>query len=108
MATEEKSPRYEVASGPDVDLDRDEVRDRRGRRITQEYVDEAVADVHAKVGRGRPTLAGTRSASPQVTFRLTAELRAEVEEQARKEGTQVSDVARKALEEYLARHSRAS
>jgi hypothetical protein len=108
MATEKKQPRYELAPEPDVDLDHEDIRDRRGRRITQQYVDEAVADVHAKTGRGRPTLAGTGSTSPQVTFRLTEELRAEVEEQARKEGTQVSAVARKALEEYLARNRRAS
>jgi hypothetical protein len=108
MATEKKTPRYELAPGPDVDLDHEDIRDRRGRRITQQYVDEAVADVHAKTGRGRPPLAGTGSTSPQVTFRLTAELRAQVEEQARQEGTQVSEVARKALEEYLARHQRAS
>jgi hypothetical protein len=108
MATEKKPPRYELAPGPDVDLDREDIRDRAGRRITQQYVDEAVADIRARTGRGRPPLAGTGSASPQVTFRLTAELRAQVEDQARKEGTQVSEVARKALEKYLARHRRAS
>jgi hypothetical protein len=108
MPARRKPPRYELAPGPDVDLDREDIRDRRGRRITREYVDRAVADVHAKTGRGRPPLAGTGSTSPQVTFRLTAELRAQAEEQARKEGTRVSTVAREALQEYLARNRHAS
>jgi hypothetical protein len=86
----------------------EDVRDRRGRRITQAYVDEAVADVHAKTGRGRPSLTGRGSTSPQVTFRLPLSLREEAEAQAREEGTKVSAVARKALEEYLKRHRNAS
>ena len=64
--------------------------------------------MHAKTGRGRPSLTGTGTTSPQVTFRLPPELRAQAEAQARKEGTKVSAVARKALEEYLARHPQAS
>lgn len=103
-----KQRRYTLASGPDLDLDTEDVRDRAGRRITQAYVDAAVADVHTKTGRGRPSLTAPGSRSPQVTFRLPAELRALAEEQARREGAKVSDVARKALEEYLARHQHAS
>lgn len=106
--TGQKRPRFELAPGPDVDLEHEEVRDRRGRRITSEYVDEAVADVHAKTGRGRPSLTGRARSSPQVTFRLPPELREQAEAQAREEGTRVSAVARKALEEYLARHRHAS
>lgn len=105
MATK-KNPHYVL--GPDVDLEQENVRDRHGRRITQEYVDEAVADVQARLGRGRPSLTGRAHSSPQVTFRLPPALRAEAEEQAREEGTRVSAVARKALEEYLARHRQAS
>ena len=101
MVTTNK-PKYQLAPGPDLDLEREDVRDRRGRRITQEYVEEAVADVHARVGRGRPSLSGRSSASPQVTFRLPPALREKAEAQARAEGLRVSAVARKALEEYLA------
>jgi hypothetical protein len=104
MATS-KQPRYRLSDGPDVNLDTDDVRDRAGRRITQEYVDAAVADVHAKTGRGRPSLSTPGSRSPQVTFRLPPELREQAEQQARREGAKVSDVARKALLEYLARHA---
>jgi hypothetical protein len=106
MAT--KKTRYKLAPDPDVDLQSEDIRDRRGRRITEEYVDAAVADVHARLGRGRPSLSGGGRRSPQVTFRLPHELREQAEEQARHEGTKVSDVARRALEEYLERHRRAS
>jgi hypothetical protein len=107
MATQ-KQPRYALAPGPDIDLDAEDVRDSAGRRITREYVDACVADVHTKTGRGRPSLTGTGRRSPQVTFRLPSELRDQAEDQARREGRKVSDVARKALEEYLARHQQAS
>ena len=46
--------KYALARGSDVDIARKVVRDTKGRRVTQDYVDRAVADVHAKVSRGRP------------------------------------------------------
>lgn len=92
---------YGLAPGSDVDLARKVVRDSRGRRITQEYVDRAVRDVHAKMGRGRPSLTGQASRSPQVTFRLPPRLRAKAEARAKREGKRVSEVAREALEKYL-------
>lgn len=101
-------PRYTVSDQQDADLEQEDIRDSRGRRITQEYVDAAVADVHEKIGRGRPSLTAAGHRSPQVTFRLPPELRDRAEAQARQEGTKVSDVARRALEEYLTRHRTAS
>lgn len=100
-ARKTKSPKYELASGPDVDLAEAVIRDSRGRRITREYVDRAVRDVHAKLGRGRPSLSGRRTPSPQVTFRLPPALRAKAEARAKREGKRVSEVAREALERYL-------
>ena len=55
---------------------------------------------------GSPSPAGHRS--PQVTVRLPSELRQRAKAQARQEGIRVSDVARRALEEHLARHHPAS
>jgi len=46
--------RYTLADPPHADLEQEDLRDSRGRRITQDYVDAAVADVHEKLGRGRP------------------------------------------------------
>src|SRR5258706_13327240 len=44
----------EATVGPDVDLETEIVLDSRGRRIDDAYVEGAVADALAKVGRGRP------------------------------------------------------
>jgi hypothetical protein len=87
---------------PDVDLAVEDVRDSKGRRITEEYAERAAADALASVGRGRPSLTGARAHSPQVTFRVTPELRTKVSAEAVRQGRRVSDVARDALERYLA------
>lgn len=100
--------RYTPADQPDADLEQEDIRDSRGRRITEEYVSAAVEAVHEKAVRGRPSLSAVGDRSPQVTFRLPRELRERAEAQSREEGTKVSDVARRALEEYLTRHRPAS
>ncbi len=64
--------------GPDVDLATEDVRDSKGHRITEEYAERAAGDALASVGRGRPSLTGAKEPSPQVTFRVTPELRAKV------------------------------
>lgn len=43
--------KYKLESGPDVDLEVEDVRDSKGRRITREYVEKAVADLHEHVAR---------------------------------------------------------
>lgn len=96
-----KQSQYALAPGSDIDLARKVVRDNRGRRITQDYVDHAVADVRAKIDRGRPSLTGQATQSPQVTFRLAPALRAKAEARAKREGKRISEVAREALERYL-------
>ena len=58
---------------------------------------------HARTGRGRPSLTGQRAISPQVTFRLTPQLRARADAEAARQGRRLSDVAREALERYLDR-----
>ena len=87
---------------PDVDLKVDDVRDSQGRRITEEYAQRAAAQALDSVGRGRPSLTGTRGTSPQVTFRVPPELRARATAEADRQGRRVSDLAREALECYLA------
>ena len=87
---------------PDVELERDDVRDSQGRRITEQYAQAATAQALASVGPGRPSLTGTKATSPQVTFRVTPELRARVAAEAERQGRRISDVAREALERYLA------
>lgn len=87
---------------PDVDLATEDVRDSQGRRITEEYAEDAAADALARGGRGRPSLTGAKAHSPQVTFRVTPQLRAKAAAEAARQGRRISDVAREALERYLA------
>lgn len=89
-------------ASPDVDVEVDDVRDSQGRRITEEYAQAATAQAIAFVGRGRPSLTGTKATSPQVTFRVTPELRARAAAEADRQGRRISDVAREVLERYLA------
>jgi predicted DNA-binding protein len=92
--------RYKL--GPDVDLDVEIIRDKKGRRITEVRAAQLADEALSKVGRGRPSLAGGPSHSPQVSFRAPAELRVRAEERAAREGKTVSQLAREALERLLA------
>lgn len=93
-----------VITGPEIDLETEVVLDSDGRRIDDAYIDEAVAAAHEYLDRraGRPSLTGQAARSPQVTFRLTPDLKARAEEAARVQGTTVSQLARRAFETYLA------
>lgn len=51
--------------------------------------------------RGRPSLTGRPAKSPTVGFRVTPELRSRAEVAAARKGISVSELARKALEDYL-------
>lgn len=93
--------KYTHEPGPDIDLETEDVRDSQGRRITQAYVEGAVADAHRQV-RGRPSLTAPGRRSPQIAFRVPAELQADAERLAAQRGTTVSQLAREALETYLA------
>ena len=62
MATRKQQPGYVLAPGPDVDLAREDIRDSAGRRITEEYVEQAVADVHAPDRTRPPSPGGSRDA----------------------------------------------
>lgn len=53
-------------------------------------------------GRGRPSLTGDAAVSPQVSFRLSPELRERAAQRAAAEGKTVSQLAREALERVLA------
>lgn len=65
MTTQSNRARYEPAPVSDVDLDREDIRDRRGRRIRQQYMDKALADVYAKTGVTRNV---TRTCGDQGNF----------------------------------------
>ena len=85
--------------GRTVDLSQEAVRDKRGRPIDANYVEELVEA--ARKAPGRPSLA--KGTSPSVAFRLPPELRARAAEIAASEGKTVSQLAREALEARLDR-----
>jgi hypothetical protein len=85
--------------GPDVDLDRDDVRLADGTRLTQEVADRIVAQ--ARRG-GRPSLSGEAAVSPQIAFRVSPAVRDKAAAAAAAEHKTISDLAREALERYLA------
>jgi predicted HicB family RNase H-like nuclease len=95
------APLTRFTVGPDVDLEREDIRLKDGTRLTNEVVDEIVQEVRRATGR--PSLTGKREASPQIAFRVTPSARARAAEVAAREGKTVSQLAREALEERIAR-----
>lgn len=86
-------------AGSDVDLEREVIRDRKGKRVDAAYVRRAIEDVHTYVGR--PSLTSPGEHSPQVSFRVPAKVRDAAQARAAREGKTISQIARDALEEYL-------
>lgn len=85
----------------DVDLDVEDVRLKDGSRLTTERAQQIAEETLAR-RRGRPSLTAPAETSPRVSFRIPEQLRRTADERARREGRTVSDLAREALERYLA------
>lgn len=92
--------------GPDVDLDREDIRLADGTRLTNELAAQIAEDALRSVGR--PSLSGARQRSPQIAFRVPPAVRDLAAELAAREGKTVSELAREALEERIAASRRAS
>ena len=89
-------------AGPDIDLDDEVVYDKQGQRITEARARQIARDTLAIAPSGRPSLSAPGQRSPEVKARVPEELRARLQEAARREHTSTSDLIRKALERYLA------
>lgn len=87
--------------GEDIDLDVEDVRLKNGTRLTNKRAEQIAEDVLRR-RRGRPSLTGDAQTSPRVSFRIPEQLRRIADERARREGRTVSDLAREALEHFLA------
>jgi len=85
--------------GPDIDLDRHDVRLADGTRLTRARAEAIVKQ--ARHAGGRPSLSGTPARSPQIAFRVPAEIRNRAAQAAADEGKTVSQIAREALEARL-------
>ena len=96
-------PEYDIAE-EEIDLAVEVVVDSDGRRIDQRYIDEIMVHANEVFERtsGRPSLTGKPEHSPQVTFRITPEMKARAEQLAAARGTTISRIAREAFEQYLA------
>ena len=96
--------REEYVFGPDINLDEEIVLDGNGQRITearaQEIAEQTIAEVYRR--RGRPSLSEEGEVSPRLSFRVPEQLQTRIEQRAEQEGRPVSEIARDALELYLA------
>jgi hypothetical protein len=85
--------------GPDVDLEHEDIRLADGTRLTPQVADRLVEEIR-RLG-GRPSLSGRAAHSPQIAFRVPAEVRDRASQVAADEGKTVSQLAREALEARL-------
>jgi hypothetical protein len=72
--------------------------------LAEKLADEAEAGYDLSRGRrvGRPSLGGPVGSSPRVNFRTTPHLHEQAQRRAKREGKTISQVAREALEKYVA------
>ena len=89
--------------GPDIDLDRNDIRLADGTRLTPETASQIVE--RARCAPGRPSLSGNSAASPQIAFRVTPAVRDKAAAIAAREHKTISQLAREALEERIAASS---
>jgi hypothetical protein len=86
--------------GPDVDLDREVILDKDGRRITEARAEQIVKEVIEAVF-GRPSLTAPGRHSPEIKARVPIQLKKKLQREAKRRGETSSAVIRQALEEFL-------
>lgn len=89
-------------AGPDIDLDAEVVRDKKGERFTEGRAEEIAAAALYKAGVARPSLTAPGRRSPEVKARVSAELRDRLHATAQQRGASPSKWVREALDQYLA------
>lgn len=94
----------------DTDLDKEPITLPDGSVLDEaaaEKLGQEVADRAAARRAGRPSLTGVPGVhSPQVSSRVTPELRAAIDEIAERLGVRPAEVVRSALEEYVTAHTK--
>lgn len=92
----------DVDDGGPIDLDVEDVRLADGTRLTEARAEELAKEVLDATGRGRPSLTAVGERSPQLRLSVPRQLRDGLRARAGAEHRTVSEVARDALERYLA------
>ena len=87
--------------GPDIDLDKEVVLDKRGRRITEVRAQQIARQIIRENTAGRPLLTGAKIVSPKVKARVPKDMKDKLDREAKKFGVTPSVLIRQALEEYL-------
>ena len=72
-----------------------------GTELTDQMVDDLIADVREATRAGRPSLTAPGHHSPTVSLRLSEDTAERLDERARAEGRRRSDIMRDALDAYL-------
>jgi len=91
-----------LVDGGDIDLDTEEVYLNDGSRLTEARARHLAEEIRQPAGRGRPSLTGPGQHSPQLRLSVPAELQQRLKTRAEHEHTSISQLAREALERYLA------
>ena len=93
-------PQKKYVLGEDVDLDREVVRDKNGKRITSKKAEKIAQEVISQVV-GRPSLTGPAKVSPEIKARVPEKLKVALEREAKRQGQTTSALIRQVLKEYL-------
>ena len=91
-----------VTDGGSIDLDVEDVRLADGSRLTESVAQEFADQVVRASGRGRPSLTAPGERSPQLRLSVPEQLRDSLRARADAEHRSVSELAREAIERYLA------
>jgi hypothetical protein len=92
----------EIVDGGSIDLDAEDVRLADGTRLTEARADELAQEVLRATGRGRPSLSAPGHRSPQLRLAIPERMHDELKARAQAEHRSVSELAREALDRYLA------
>lgn len=91
-------PKYTL--GPDIDLKKEVIRDKHGKRITEAYVKRLIASTPVP-NVGRPSLTAPGQRSPEVKARVPLKTKQKLERVAKKRNMTPSELLRELLEDYL-------
>ena len=92
----------DVTDGGSIDLDVEDVRLADGTRLTEAGAHELAEQVVRTSSRGRPSLTAPGARSPQLRLTVPEQLRDGLRARADAEHRSVSELAREAIERYLA------